>query len=361
MNDFFKGVFDKAAREIVLPEIDGERCVYALLDSATCSRCVDACPHGAWTLDDESLDIDTALCDGCGLCAPVCPQGAIGHAFAAHRRQWRDRALAFCACEKASLDAEQDVAVVPCLHSLGIRDLLELYNEGFVHLLVTAGDCETCVRGAAARLEARVASVNQLLASRGMKPINLRYLAARKWQSMFSMTDERADFGMRLGRRGFLRHVLSAGVEQGAKAAGLENEGRAVFVPPGALLPAVSDQDIDLYVPVMLEDRCSGCDACVRICPTDAVVLEEDDREAKYRISSARCTGCGICCDVCSADAIRIESQAVQIHEIIELDEMVCQSCGVPFHVPASRNMTDECCPICEQTTRYQDHYQFKE
>ena len=60
-----------------LPTVITERCVHTQLTQASCRACVDSCPVKAWVLDDETLSIDTGACDGCGLCASACPQGAI--------------------------------------------------------------------------------------------------------------------------------------------------------------------------------------------------------------------------------------------------------------------------------------------
>jgi heterodisulfide reductase subunit A len=43
-----------------------------------CLRCVDTCPYGARFLDDtgKRVEVNPAMCQGCGDCATVCPNSA---------------------------------------------------------------------------------------------------------------------------------------------------------------------------------------------------------------------------------------------------------------------------------------------
>ncbi|MDM8516474.1 response regulator [Desulfobacterales bacterium HSG16] len=43
-----------------------------------CERCIDTCPYGARTLneDGKKVLVNSAMCQGCGLCAAVCPNSA---------------------------------------------------------------------------------------------------------------------------------------------------------------------------------------------------------------------------------------------------------------------------------------------
>jgi NAD-dependent dihydropyrimidine dehydrogenase PreA subunit len=42
-----------------------------------CGACVDVCPQGAISLQNDVAVINQALCSKCGNCAEVCPTGAI--------------------------------------------------------------------------------------------------------------------------------------------------------------------------------------------------------------------------------------------------------------------------------------------
>jgi heterodisulfide reductase subunit A len=45
---------------------------------AGCGLCVEACPYGARSIDDDAhlARVNPALCQGCGACVTACPNGA---------------------------------------------------------------------------------------------------------------------------------------------------------------------------------------------------------------------------------------------------------------------------------------------
>ncbi|MFA5027074.1 MAG: 4Fe-4S dicluster domain-containing protein, partial [Candidatus Methylomirabilota bacterium] len=49
-------------------------------------------------------------------------------------------------------------------------------------------------------------------------------------------------------------------------------------------------------------ERCSGCQACLRACPAEAV---SGERRRPHVIDPARCTACGACRDACPTQAVR--------------------------------------------------------
>nr|AGF92987.1 4Fe-4S ferredoxin iron-sulfur binding domain protein [uncultured organism] len=44
-------------------------------------------------------------------------------------------------------------------------------------------------------------------------------------------------------------------------------------------------------------DSCVGCNLCVKVCPSEALVPKEEEGKVKHYVS--RCTFCGQCVDIC--------------------------------------------------------------
>ncbi len=63
----------------------------------------------------------------------------------------------------------------------------------------------------------------------------------------------------------------------------------------------------------VIEDDCTGCQACEEICPMDAIGMEEDTMVAQ--IEKDRCIGCGLCVSACEFEAMRLieKDQSQQI------------------------------------------------
>jgi len=59
------------------------------------------------------------------------------------------------------------------------------------------------------------------------------------------------------------------------------------------------------------QERCTGCGACVEVCPAEAISLLGDTA----RVDEDLCTGCHACVDACPQGAIEliIEGQAVPV------------------------------------------------
>lgn len=339
-----------------LPEIVGERCVHAHIETARCRRCVDACPRAAWQLDDDMLGMDVARCDGCGLCVPACPEGALVLDLTLPLRDWQGQGIAAGACECAGLSAAD--GILPCLHALGLSDLLRLYRQGVGSLVVASGDCARCERTPRVTLDDVLRKANRLLMSRELPLMRLIRVSPSRWRALVERFGPRAQ-GPDCDRRGFLLRALRGGVRGGARIAGMLSTEPAAFVPPGTLLPGLAAQHLLPVVPRIDGKRCDGCDACARLCPHGAISLDgEQAGESAYRVEAARCTGCGICMDVCEREAVDLAYLAPVHQHTVTLRAARCRRCGADFHMPAARTDTGELCRICARVNHQRNLFQ---
>lgn len=347
-----------------LPEILPERCVHAIIETASCQACVDVCPKAAWLLDDEALRLDQTACDGCGLCVPACPQGAISRSqdlpfnprisLINHPPQ----TTVFLACEKAGLADADDL--LPCVHAVGLTDLLQLLRRGVAQLNVATGDCDLCSRGKAPRLQQCLEPLNRSLAHSGQAGIRMTLCSAASWQRQRADSTQEADSGAPLSRRGFLRRFSYTGLQEGLKLAGLSDEMAPAFRPPGQLLPTDNGATRWPFVPQLDAQRCVGCDACARLCPQQAIILTTDP--PAYAIEARRCNGCAICVDVCERRAVALVRWQPQQQQTLPLHSHRCRACGANFHLPADTEQSAQTyCRICARHNHHRNLFQVLE
>ncbi|MCP4385810.1 MAG: 4Fe-4S dicluster domain-containing protein [Hyphomicrobiales bacterium] len=330
-----------------LPDVDAHRCVHHYSADASCRECVQACPRQAWILDDDSLGLDTELCDGCALCVPACPEAAIVGEVRPWTGEHKGRRLAVAVCDQGANDL--DTGLIPCLHAIGLRDLAKLYGQDIHRIVVAEAPCDDCPREVAARLTDSVANFNRLLASRRIRPIELETLDIDAFTGLSRRVD-RGQNQVDQSRRGFLMFARQMGREPPPADAGTGSPAARLPSPAGAIMP---------FAPRLDSDLCRGCDACVRLCPQGALQLVDDGSEAvAYGIEPRRCTGCGLCEDVCDDDAVRVDRFAVATSTEIPLTTAKCRACGCSYHWPSSQPGDDDYCRVCIDLNHYRRLHQ---
>lgn len=341
-------LLDTFKHEMILPEVDPDACVYTHFDQSSCRACVDSCPTQAWVLDEESLGLNTDACDGCGVCIPACPGGALSVHYPWTIRQFGGRSIALFTCELSPVKVTAEV--LPCIHTIGLRQLLLIYNSGIEHLLITTANCSDCERNQSHDLSKKLEQLNSLLLERDKPPMKIIQRNRSVWEKIFR-TDEIISRGIRLSRREFLRGEGQQYRRQILMQDPL-NLPECRTVSPGQLLPIVEKNNLHWpWVPQLNEALCNGCDACMNLCPAEALVYvpSKENLTPEYHLNPANCNGCGICENVCESDAITIKSLSQSSTHTINLIQKDCSSCGNSFHLPENTAQNETpLCRICQ-------------
>ncbi|MBL3591224.1 MAG: 4Fe-4S binding protein [gamma proteobacterium endosymbiont of Lamellibrachia anaximandri] len=361
MGPNIRNQIEQALLELKQPEVVEAKCVHSLMASASCCSCVDACPEHAWILSESVLGLDTGKCDGCGLCVPACPEGAIQRLYEPLLCNWNGRDIVFVACEWAGVKRVD--GVLPCVHSIGMRDLLILYQKGAKDIIVTRGDCAKCERGDSQRVGQAVIWINQMLTDRDIRPMRCYELTPERWTDSLN-TVEKYSNGPEMGRRAFLRKTFVIAVSEQSVEDKLSGDIDTRSLPIGRLLPPTEKDALLPFVPIIDASRCNGCDTCVKLCPHDAITLNRDDETEvqSYGIQSENCSDCGICVDGCEVEAIAIKKWSVPDQIKINLTHSRCTACGADYHMPEVMSQTDESlCRICRVVNHYRSLYQVRD
>ncbi len=348
MQNISRHLQDLIEQESRLPEINAHACVYSYYDQSDCHACVDACPSQAWVLDDQCLGLDTEACDGCGLCVPACPCGALAVHFPYTIRQFAGSMIALFACKHSGI--KQHSEQLSCINVLGLRQLLLLYNSGIKHLLIAQAECTDCQYHQPDNLYQRLQQLNRFLRERNKPDMKVLYRSAGKWEKIYN-TDEVISRGTQLSRRQFL-HGDSQTIRQNLMIMDPLNLAESQTVAPGELLPTITKQKVHWpWLPELDATLCNGCDACFNLCPTQALQpsRNEENLMVEYRINPRSCNGCGICTSVCESEAITVQSNTLSSAHSIDLDQQICTACGNNFHLPRRTRLESgkKLCRIC--------------
>ncbi len=348
-----KELINRLRQETELPVVNPDRCVHSLLEIASCSACVDACPTRAWALNEEALLFDASACDGCGLCVPVCPESAVTVQYTILTGDLAQEKVVLCACEKTGIEANQ--GVLPCIQMIGLSEILDLYCRGYLQWVSATGDCSECRRGCGPSLAERVQQVNNALLEEELPVIEYHETGFAHWQRILSRLDENIS-SSNLDRRAFLKGVVGGGVDTGHALFKQNQQITNLFSPPGKLMPKRNKSTIWPYVPQIDSSRCDGCDACAKTCPHNAISLITESDQDFYIISPEACTECAICQDVCENQAITILKWTRLPKQSLSLSSFTCSRCGNPAHIPSDNHQS--LCRVCAKVNHHGNLYQ---
>lgn len=333
------------------------RCVKVRNRNAVCTRCADACTSGAIHLGRDGIEVNPALCIGCGTCASACPTSALVTHHPSDAKLFDEcrQALAaskeaktICiACQNAAgpaahLTDEHKVVRVTCLGRVEESLLVLLVCIGAQQVQLVHADCEKCSHHPGRATTEEVCNcVTTLLETWNCKtkiklsdkfPRSVRlqenYDASKR--AFFKDAKSGSSTAASLGASYAIDEVLDAPVVEQVNFVHVGTDKTLPhFIPSRRqrLLNALqtlgdpSDELITtrLWGHVIVDSsKCSSCQMCATFCPTGAirkVTLPDSSFGIEHRPQI--CVKCRCCESICNENALHL-SDCVFARDIAE-------------------------------------------
>ncbi|MCF6316684.1 MAG: 4Fe-4S binding protein [Marinosulfonomonas sp.] len=319
--------------------VDAQICAHSRAGITGCSNCINACEAGAISPDGDNVSVDPLICVGCGGCASVCPSGAITYetpSFDFLLQRWENITKTYADAGGKSPrllvhDAEHGGEMISLAARFGRglpADVIPLEVES----LSNFGHAEML-----AALGCGFATVDVLIGPKTERPVLDSALALA-----LAISDNAAVRLLDLNDPDALSDTLfdQKPTKPVERILPIGNRRQVTRLAAKALRPAM-DTPIELpagapYGALKVDrDACTLCLSCVSLCPSGALMDNEDTPQLLFQEDA--CLQCGICTHACPENAITLAPQldlsdaALSQKVLNEEEPFACISCGSLF------------------------------
>ena len=343
--------------------LDIASCVRATSKFSECTKCIEACPESIQLVDNlpsfaNNTGVEAASCVG------VCPTEAFSLSD-------------FSATEFFFTFLESKVRLispkinVPCLSVLSVEHLisLALASEETITLDLSSYDEESILFE---QIEERIEEANFVLSSFCDKSLETNHVAEPKVKEKTEEEDDgtsRRSFLGTASLKGVVKHkmtfdeaveadelktfALDAGIISKIREKNLPDKRKILFttlkhagVPD--IFEVLPEEDVSFTSQKFVDDSCTNCQICYRICPTGA--LSTDGKFSLIHFDAMLCVKCRLCHDVCEPDAIKLQS-GFEIKEFFEPTQRTLATFNIKRCNECGNNFTyiegEQTCPRC--------------
>ena len=340
---------------------DPSICAHGVNGKTVCTQCIDACPAEAITSAGERIEVDPNLCQGGGVCATVCPSGAIRYLYPnlrdsgkrlrdmldAYRAQGGTRAIVLfhdaSSAPDRYLEAYDNVLPIRVeeLASVGMDLCLSALAYGAMQVVLLADD--QMPRSSMAGLQQQLDWLHAIITGLGL---GSAYVSLCRGDAALPEVDgdrivEAAIQDMPPLKRNAIFQALDHLVNS------LRPQAEQIELPDAAPFGEVA---IDA-------GKCTLCMACVGACPGRALQDGSNREVPEVFFIESNCLQCGACVQTCPEDAVTLAPRMLFDRErrnrarALNSDTpFACIACGKPF-APTS--------VIQKMQDRLKDHYMF--
>jgi len=334
-------------------EYDASICAHGRAGITGCTNCIDACPTDAISSLLESVMVNANLCQGGGICASVCPSGAIRYVYpnvidslrtvrtllnSYREAGGSEPVIGFVAeAEVGMLDqrpANLLTVVVEELASIGLEVWLSALAYGAKKvLLIDAGSMPARV---ADYLQAQLSTAASMLSGLAYQDGLMQIVdpLAVQHQCVLANTDDPA-------ADTFSVASFSGSLEKRRTALLAIDH---LYQNSSTAQPVIALPEQSLFGRIVVDTgTCTLCMSCASMCPEKAINAGNDIPKLEFH--EINCVQCGICASACPEHAITLEprliADAQQRRVAVTLHEetpFLCVSCGKAF---ATKSLID--------------------
>lgn len=250
-----------------------------------CHRCEEICPKQAI----KHHQINSELCDDCGLCTAVCPVGAIEAEidYDTELTQVTQLEPQVLMCKKAG-------GKLPCLGVLNRRMLWTLASKR--QLAIDTSRCAECKPAVNAWLEQEINACNEVLRATGKQEIALVHVR----------TPEATTTAPKVARRNFFSSLFHS-TAKGVADFTAEQTHQLYMFDPVIWQEHMQTPKSSIFPGLLANDKCTGCGLCQALCQEKAIAVSRG-LMTQLVFSPTRCTACGVCLAHCPPQALTLQN-----------------------------------------------------
>ena len=301
-------------------EFDISSCVRASSKFSECSKCVEICPVSTIEIVDNIPAFTPSACINCGGCVGVCPT----EAFSLSGFSPIEFFFKFLEEENNELVCQRDL--YSCLSVLSVEHLISLALASDTPVTIDANSCKCGGESDKLRVKLldNIEEANFILDSISDKKIEIKSIESKEENiEKEQTTSNRRSFlslkGAVKSKKAFDELVeadelkkfgLDISAINGIKEKKIPNKRKLLFSilkrqEKPANYDVLSGDDISFVSQKFIDDSCTNCQICYRVCPTGA--LSSDNKFSVINFDAMMCLKCHLCHDVCEPNSIQLQ------------------------------------------------------
>ena len=339
-------------------KFDVGSCIRATSKFSECTKCVDICPVSTIELANNIPAFTPAECTNCGGCVGVCPTDA----FALDNFSPIDFFFNFLESKGDELSCGVDM---PCLSVFGVDELISLALASEKPLKLNGLSCNCGGDKLRDKIEENIEEANYILSSFSSKQLTNQKAKVIEIKEDEKELDRRSFFSLKnvvKTKKTFEENVESDILKefevdndtiQKIKDKNIPDSRKLIYslfkrVDKPAKYEVLSSNDVGFISQKIVDDSCTNCQMCYRICPSQA--LSTDAKFSVINFEAMLCLKCNLCHDVCEPDSIKV-TEGFNIKEffepskkaLIKFDVRRCDMCGNHFTYIDGESMCHRC------------------